>query len=105
MGTKTIRERVLNFSDAINVRNALFVSMPEGTRVLSCGVDGNEDVVVWFECDPMRSKKLRRFVFYRTDESITHDTAKYSFVGTVAARFHTHDGNLFFAWHIFVEDE
>jgi len=69
--------------------------IPQGSRVLSCGIQ-NDRLVVWFEVDPDKEVKLRKFevVFTGFDRKTTFN----HFVGTVTDR-------LGLVYHVFTEPD
>lgn len=58
------------------------VEMPEGARVLSVGVQGDDAMVVWALVDPEAKKVVRRFAVYPTGLSEVSEHP-VNFVGTV----------------------
>lgn len=73
------------------------VSMPDGARVLSCGLQGST-IFLWVLCDPTALKEDRVFEIVGTGQPVPDNVKE--FVGTVQA-----EGNcnwfLYFVWHIF----
>lgn len=75
-----------------------WVEIPEGARVLSAGVQREQQIVIWAMVDPEAPKVRRLFTVYGTGREIPAYGRNASFVGTVFIGpfvFHVFDQEVF----------